>query len=70
MGQFIVGFQGGEVVELNSGGLTMTVDSVVQGSENVICKWFSGDTLLQGTFHQGSLRRPPNPPPRPRSQRF
>ena len=48
----------GDVVKLKSGGgPNMTVDYVNDDGDSVICKWFVGNELKEGTFAPGSLER-------------
>lgn len=44
----------GATVWLKSGGPKMTVDGVSMG-KNWVCKWFVGQTLSHGTFHEDAL---------------
>ena len=47
-------WQTGDVVELKSGGPTMTVQAVISGV--VHCCWFVETDLKKGTFYPDSLR--------------
>ncbi len=57
-------FNVGDVVQLKSGGPSMTV--VLLDARGVCCNWFDGGTLLQGTFSPDALRPAvPDPFPAP-----
>lgn len=47
--------QDGDVVRLKSGGPKMTVNYI--GSGQYICKWFSGEKLLEATFSGSQLKK-------------
>jgi uncharacterized protein YodC (DUF2158 family) len=46
-------FKAGDIVQLRSGGPTMTVDS--EGKSEVICHWFAVAELRSGKFSPASL---------------
>ena len=51
-------FKLGDVVQLKSGGPSMTVTYV--GSENTLyCKWFEGSKVHEGEFPSSALKRVP-----------
>jgi len=47
-------FKVGDLVELKSGGPTMTVK--VLGTDYILCQWFAGKKLEQGRFVAESLK--------------
>ena len=59
-------YQIGDLVQLKSGGPTMTVTSVASSRRDVGCKWFSGSKLAEGFFPIAALQ---HPEPKERPQR-
>lgn len=55
-------FKIGDVVELNSGGVKMTIADVTEGCSIVYCSWFNDNELMKGEFHEDCLVYPPLPP--------
>ncbi len=53
-------FAEGDLVQLKSGGPTMTVDDPANYTDRVECVWFSGSKLHRGTFHPGVLEPAPD----------
>jgi uncharacterized protein YodC (DUF2158 family) len=53
-------FKAGDLVQLKSGGPIMTVRNTdLDGPEYVLCQWFNGKKLEEGTFPVISLQEPP-----------
>ena len=52
-------FAKGDVVQLRSGGPKMTVEKVIEAprrdEELLVCQWFSGSKLQNGSFRPESL---------------
>jgi len=48
-------FEVGDVVQLRSGGPTMTVQEVMEIGGHVRCQWFVEGELRSGIFHPRSL---------------
>jgi len=49
----------GDVVQLKSGGPTMTIESIDKSGDSIHCQWFAGDKfdkLLAGYFSPDSLQ--------------
>jgi uncharacterized protein YodC (DUF2158 family) len=60
-----MGLQPGDLVQLKSGGPTMTVECLLSGSfENVRCCWFVGTDVKRFTFASDALTKV-NPAPAP-----
>ena len=49
-------FKFGDLVELKSGGPTMTVADFSTDHEYATCNWFAGKKLEEYIFHQDSLQ--------------
>lgn len=54
-------FQPGDVVQLKSGGPSMTVSHTVGGigGDKLVCKWFEGNKLQSAEFGAAALMTPP-----------
>ena len=52
-------FKEGDIVQLKSGGPTMTVCSGGSSGSHYQCKWFSGKKLEEGYFPDEALIVPP-----------
>ncbi len=55
-------FEDGAVVQLKSGGPTMTVSDFAafgmgETEESYLCRWFEKTTVKEGLFKEASLRR-------------
>lgn len=49
-------YEKGELVELKSGGPTMTIESLsMSGAPRYLCQWFAGKKLYDGHFPEESL---------------
>jgi len=61
-------FKAGDIVQLRSGGPTMTVDS--EGKSEVICHWFAVAELRSGKFSPASLVMTESEKEKEKEQRF
>ncbi len=50
-------FEVGELVQLKSGGPSMTVRKVIGEDPVIWCQWFSGNKLNEGRFAPDSLEK-------------